>query len=194
MESGQSTLDQLSSDIKELDEVRFRLALINLDSEWHLLAAVVDNLPESGRPTWTSYDYGQVAFVAGALRGAEFVDWLNQDRGEAAKYQFLIPHPQSSTNWYRYPSHTHYGYIGAGVPFTNYQIYGPQGRPQGPNSLGFLVSDTAPFFPDFNTAIWQLLFDTVDQNRTGTLPSEFIAVRLADKCGWIEALHIARPP
>jgi len=191
MENGQTTLTELSSEISGLDQVRFRVALVKTDTEWNLLAAVVDNLPDSGPLPWTSYDYGQVAFIAGALRGAEFVDWLNLRKGNADHYEFKIPPPQSLTNWHRYPSHTRYGYIGAGVPFTNYQLHGPQDRPQVPNNLGFLVSDTSPFFPDFDTAIWQLLFDTVDQNRAGTLPSELIVVRLADKCGWIDALHIS---
>lgn len=189
MDHGQTTLAELLSEIKSLNQVRFRIALVKKDHEWSLFAGVIDNLPESGRPSWTAYDYGRVAFLAGTLPGGEIAGWLGSNEGKAHNYEFQVSSRHSSIHWTRYPSHTHYGFIGAGVPFTNYQIH-VAGRPEAPNSLGFLVSDASPFFPDFNTAIWQLLFDTVDQSRAGTLSGELMDVRLSDKRAWIDSLQI----
>lgn len=190
MENGQTTWAGLSDEIKALDRVRVRFALINVEAEWHLFTAVVDDLPESTQDGWNDYDYGPVAFVQGEVRGSELVDWINGSEGQLRQSRFRIPSVQPSINWSRYPSHTHFGYVGAGVPFTNYQLHATQGRPQVPNNLGFLVSNAAPFFPDFNTAVWRLLFDAIDQTRSGQVPSELMDVRLADRRAWIDLVHL----
>jgi hypothetical protein len=163
MESGYISLVELAEKLKTIQQVSFKMVLLqNKEGQWLLHILVVDVLPEalqSTSPTYC-YDYDSIAFIAGILSGSDIGAWLLNKAGKIDNYNFQYVFQQDVTNvnvyWTRYHSHATTRLSKIEYPFTLYEL------PQSSNALGFpsgiLVNDNCPFFPSVQYAISQLIY------------------------------------
>jgi Putative DNA-binding domain len=164
------------------------MALNRTESGWLLQNMVADvALLEAKRPSWTEYNYGEVAFVNQVVTGEQFSKWLSDLRGEAQGYSFQIPQPQQRIRYERYTSHTDLRQLyRVRYPFTLYPV-SPTNYDQGERRDNFtpLVKEGLPSFRNYRTALFRFLYDLDDQ-RGSDISRDLIAIRVVHPEAWIE--------
>ncbi len=191
-EDGDTTITELSAKLAKIETVSYRMVLQKKDEQWALSILIIDVFfarIQEDIPHY-SYNYGEVAFVAGTISGAEVSKWFLQESGNVDGYAFPLPVTQRNTSgivsWMRYPSYANTSFARVSFPFTLYGITNfasPQSSP-----MGFLVGHDVPFFPSFQSAVSQLIYGEEMQN--GPLyPS--IYVRIAHSEARISSVNIS---
>lgn len=191
---GQSTLTELSGHIEACNDVSVRFVLSTEGERRVLHTLVADAIPHSGTPERAVYDYGAVIFLVDTVPGKKISEWLSARKGEHHGYAFEIPELQQSVPWDRYPSHTRYGFLGLPLPFTEYQA-NTASMPGSQNTnlagIGYLAADDCPFFPDYRTAAFELLYRAMSVQSQWQLPNQLASVRIAHAEAWIERVHFS---
>ena len=182
------TLADLVSDMMVKNTAFFRLALRQVDGVWILQTAIIDIVSQTPRITWSVYDYGQVAFIAGKGLGVRVASWLKTLKGKALGYHFQIPKLQEQIYGNRYPSYSlHGGVYSLRHPYTLYQI-SLSGKVEHPKDTGLLIAENCPSFPSFEAAAYRLLYDR--EYQPGQVSPEDIIIRMAHHEAWIERLQL----
>ncbi len=178
-EDGYTTITELAAKLAEIETVSYRIALVKKDEQWSLSILIIDVFfarIQEDIPHY-SYNYGEVAFVAGKISGAEVSKWFLQEVGNVDGYAFPLPVTQHNTSgivsWTRYPSYVNTSFARVSFPFTVYGITNftsPQASP-----MGFLVGHDVPFFPSFQAAMSQLIYG--EKTQSGPVyPSIFVRI------------------
>lgn len=180
--------NDLITELRSHTEVACRMALNRAEDGWLLQNMVADvALLEAKRPSWTEYDYGEVAFVSQVVTGEQFSKWLADLRGEAQEYQFQIPQPQQRVHYERYTSGTDLRQLyRLPYPYTLYPV-SPANYDHGQRRDAFtpLVKEGLASFPNYRAALFRFLYDLDDQ-RGSDIPRDIIAIRVGHPEAWIE--------
>jgi len=180
--------NDLVTELRSHSEVACRIALDRAEDGWRLQNMVADvALLEAKRPSWTEYNYGEVAFVCQVVTGEQFSKWLSDLRGEAQGYQFQIPQPRPEVHSERYATraalrdiyHLPHPYTLYPVPPLNYD------HGQRRDAFTPLVKEGLASFPNYREALFRFLYDLADQ-KGSDIPREIIAIRVGHPEAWIE--------
>lgn len=196
----QVTPHVVAAQLAKEPSVAFRIALEKQEDTWRLHTLLLDAFPTQPGdmvPAFT-YRYDQAAFLAGSIAGAEAATWLTtltiQLSGmelDGREDSIQIPPLQDHVSWQRYPRNTYYGYTRVQWPHTRYELSWPN-RPTYTRSPEFLVSDTCPFFPSFQAALYDLVYGGTDPEQRGRMSEgERCIVRIAHPEAWLEHIHIS---
>jgi len=183
----------LAAELKLEKLVGFRLAL-RKEADWIVYAMLLEVNVDGTGLNWTCYDYGDAAFVAGNVSGAEASAWLGGPGSFSIEAQncgacmFKMQEMLDPGSWWKLPSHTTYGLSEVPRPYKRYTINAAN-RTTSPS--GFLLAEGCPFFPDFDTAVRELLFGMSDPSRTSGQEYNLVTVHIARPEAWIEQVHLA---
>jgi Putative DNA-binding domain len=185
--------------LRETSSVLVRAALVTMEAGWSLNTLVIEVFPHAlpePSPSYC-YTYGRYAFCSGAVSGAEASSWILQRQGTLHGLSFQVPElPEQTTQVGKYPSHIPASEFPTPVPWpsTRFEItitsvnYAPQ------QDQTFLISEGCPFFPNFQTALFALLYgghvSEWDQAQTRSQQGR-ILIRQAQTHAWIEHVHFA---
>jgi len=198
MEIGYVELSELLLQLEHTTPLHYRLALLRENTDWKVHTLIIDNIAEDDKkPTQLHYDYEFVCFSTGSVDYATVEQWLSQREGEiqlpgntnAARSFTLLPFA-GKVVWQRYPSHASADFRSLPWPITRYEATGTSSVVTSPPT-GFLLSDVSPFFPDYRTALFKLVYQ-VDQVDTNSSPSPLVVIKLVNKGAWLQ--HIAITP
>ena len=89
MEAKTITLDDLRTDLGSEARVRCRLMLRKSEQDWKLQAMMADAPAAALLPF--SYDYGNIAFIGGTIKGSRLASWLLRLKGGMGHFRFVIP-------------------------------------------------------------------------------------------------------
>lgn len=200
VERGQTTIQAVEGQVAHQPSVAYRMALEKAGETWRLHTLILDVFPtQPGEavPTFI-YVYDRAAFLAGVIPGAVAATWLStlaiqigEDSPDSSAYTVQIPPLQEQVNWQRSPRNTLYDYRRIPWPYTRYELYWPN-RTTSVQSPEFLVSDTFPFFPSFQAALFDLVYCGTDaEQRARMSASESCLIRLAHPEAWLEDIHLS---
>lgn len=178
--------------------VSVRLALTHQNNGWSLNTLLIDAFPHPLQPTLSAYcyNYGRCAFCSGDISGAEVSTWLLQREGTFADLPFQIPPlPELTTQIGKSPSHTTPSEFPGSVrwPYLRYEIAISSVSSQPYQDQSFLICEGCPFFPNFQTALFALLYGHAtqwDQAQGRTLQGR-ILFRMALTDAWIEHVQVS---
>lgn len=200
MAQEQVTPHLVAAQLAREPSVAFRIALEKQEETWRLHTLLLDAFPTKpgeAVPIFT-YLYDQAAFLAGTIAGEVAATWLTtrtiQLSGmgpEGSEDTIPIPPLQEHVTWQRYPRNTYYGYTRVPWPHTRYELPWPI-RTTYTRSQAFLVSDACPFFPNFQAALYDLVYGGTDPGERGRMSAEeSCIVRIAHPEAWLEHIHIS---
>ena len=200
METGYTTSKELAAQLAEVRFVTFRMALKKRQDTWRLHTVVIEvfpNKPEGEAAAFT-YEYNCAALLAGTISGAEVAAWLTHVEGHVSgqgsnpkDYPFQMPALQEQVTWYRNPRHNQSDMVTVPWPYTRYEPYWSDREAAG-NQPEFLVSDEFPFFPDFQTALFDVVHRiTTWRREQRTSLEEKIIVRIAQPEAWMERIDVS---
>ena len=200
METGQITSQELAAQLAEAKSVTFRMALKKRKDTWRLHTVVIEVFPSKleEKADAFSYEYDRAALLAGTISGAEVATWLTHSEGHVSgqgsnpkDYPFQMPALQEQVTWYRYPRHNQSDLVTVPWPYTRYEPYWSDREAAG-NQPEFLVSDEYPFFPDFQTALFDVVHRVTTWRREQrTSLDEKIIVRIAHPEAWMEGIDVS---
>lgn len=208
----------LIASLEAAQDVAFRMALTSTKEQWHIHTLMINVLPQVSRGSWPTYDYnyGHVAFIAGSIPGSVASKWLLSEKETVNAYTFQMPlqvdferplwHPSNISN--DLPSlpwpHTRYNatlsYEPREDPFAPY-IRRPRDWPEQiepkPRSWprearpNFLISKGCPFYSDFTTAVFHLMYGQADpEEELRRKLKEAIIIRIAHSGAWLGRIHL----
>src|SRR6266699_842933 len=149
--------------LRETSSVLVRVALVNMEAGWSLNTLVIEVFPhplQESSPSYC-YNYGRYAFCSGAASGAEASSWILQRKGTFHGLSFQVPElPEQTTQVGKYPSHVPAVEFSAPVPwpYTRFEISIMSVNYSLQQDQAFLISEGCPFFPNFQTALFALLY------------------------------------
>ncbi|MGH7866159.1 MAG: hypothetical protein ACREP9_00680, partial [Candidatus Dormibacteraceae bacterium] len=201
MDTGVIEVSELLQQISELDDIRFRLALIHEGAEWRVhtlfMEHGLDNPEQALKPF--VFDYGAVYLAAGRLDGRSAKQWLGQREGEISppgksgpvRHFVLPPSFVGPVGWNRCSSHIGMDLRSVPRPYTSYDLSGQYWQMMN-TPQGFLVNDGCPFFPDMQSALYRLIYQVEDEVApTGLGPSPHIDLRMGHSEGWLEKIRLS---
>ena len=189
--SGQTPLQDIFREVREHDRVHVSAALLRpeqLPGLFQTRAVVIDQSPEPEGVQEFVYDYGRAVFVSGSASGQRTADWIS---GGGSLFDFPCApvglHEQAS--WGRHPSR--YAWAMPGPPWP-YKIYEASALNRLPDpDLGMLVSEQAPYFPDYRAAVLELVYGWQDPASNASPPSYALIVRQSDRRARIAHIHLS---
>ena len=194
METGYTILPKLTTKLKAIQFVSFRMILQKKEDLWFPYTLVVDVLPEwlQGNSPCFNYNYGPVAFIAGMTSGEAIREWLLRKTGEVYEYTFQFAAGRDAiskhVSWTRYPSYASTRFSEIPYPLTEYEV-----RLKSITqalSPGYLVGDNCPFFRDFRSAASQLIYGVTDPYRIRE-PEQSVIVCFIRTKAYIEHVDIS---
>jgi hypothetical protein len=149
--------------LREAPSVLVRAALVNMEAGWSLNTLVIEVFPHALQEPYPSYcyNYGRYAFCSGAVSGAEASSWILQGQGTLHGLSFQVPElPEQTTQVGKYPSHVPAVEFSTPVPwpYTRFEISIMSVNYALQQDQAFLISEGCPFFPNFQTALFALLY------------------------------------
>jgi len=200
VESGQTTSQALATQLAEVKSVTFRMALKKRKDAWRLHTLVIEvfpSKPEEKADAFT-YEYDRVVLLAGTISGAEVADWLTHVEGHVSgqggipkDHLFQMSALQEQVTWNRYSRHNQSDMVTVPWPYTRYDLYWSSREVEG-NQSEFLVSDEFPFFPDFQTALFDVVHRATTWRRDQrTSLDEKIIVRIAHPEAWMDRIDVS---
>jgi hypothetical protein len=184
--------------LRDIPSVLVRAAFANIEANWSLNTLVIEAFPHPLQEPYPSYcyAYGRYAFCSGEVLGAEASSWILPRQGTFQGLSFQVPElPEQTTLVGKYPSHVPAGEFSTLVPwpYTRFEVtitsvsYHPQ------QDQAFLISEGCPFFPNFQTALFALLYRHAtdwDQAQNSSQQGK-ILIRQASTDAWIEHVHFS---
>ena len=219
MLSGTITEDEFTRTLKAVKSTCVRLALLRNEDRWRLHTLIIDVLPymESQRPL--AYDYGTCAILHMTLTGEELARWcefklglldldvvadnafthtsnhvetITAQDGSGRAFPFELSLSPGVVSWMRYPSYTGYDFSRFRWPCTRYDLHISSSSHGQRSNPDFLIAPACPFYPDFQTAVLDLVYGAKDAGRNpGIMLSEAALVRIADTEAWIDEVHVS---
>ncbi len=168
-----------------LSPVSLRAAVTSEGSGWLARALVLDAFPVLPKETWTVRNYGGLMFLQAQVAGPEIAAQLSQGKATVHGITFACPLNEHQ-NWTRHPSLANYGPDVVPWPYTRHETRFNSSSQFNPGSVGFVLSDDSPFFPDYPTAVAKLLYGS-----DRALGDEMAVVRVAHPEAWISEMHIS---
>lgn len=202
MDSGQITLPELLQRLEQFGSIEVRMALRRIDNAWQVHTLVFEHLPSESldEDDILDYDYERVRLIIGAIDGKTAASWLSTRDGQVhspvaggAACSFTLPAIADSANWHRYPSHSSNDYRSLPQPYTHYtDIRSWSNEPWYDDA--FLLADGLPFFPNFKTAVLQLIHKVSDLSQYLSGPSldPQVTVRITNTEAWLH--HVTLSP
>ena len=180
--------------------VAYRIAFEKQEDTWRLHTLIMDAFPNQSYediPIF-AYEYEDAAFLAGIISGTEATTWLTTLEislsgvgPHARDYTVEIPALQEHVNWQRYPGYAQYDKGRVIWPHARYELYWPN-RNIYVKQSEFLVSDEYPFFPSFETALFDLIYRDADWTQHSRMSaSESFIIRIARPDSWLKNIHIS---
>lgn len=198
MDGGYVELAALSERLNNTDRLHYRLALIRDGAGWHLHTLFLEAFPVGGRAAVPfTYEYDFALFSSGMLDRQMACEWLSQRAGELTPsasdgqaHQFVLYPFSGQINWCRLRSYDSTDFQPAPWPITRYDVTGSSTSVPS-TDRGFLLSDDAPFFPDFRTALLKLVYqvDNLEPYLNSSL-SPLVCVRIAETEAWLRDIKI----
>lgn len=186
MENGSGNLSVTVASLRQTEfRVSARVALTQEESGWVAQAMVLDAFPEFPNRGWTMRDYGRVRFLNGEVTGKEGAGWISSGSGQMHGVVFGCTLNEYQ-NWTRHPSNANYGPDAVAWPYTRYELRFKNQTQFNQASVGFMLSDVARFFPDYQTAVASCLYDS---DRSAA--SDIVAIRIAHTAAWISGMHLS---
>ncbi len=186
MESGSGKLNDLLPVLEAVQlAISLRVALTAEGSGWLARAMVADAFPELPNDTWAIRNYGPLMFLQAQVSGPQVAKWLSEGSATVNGVVFACSLNEHQ-NWTRHPSHASYGSDVVPWPYTRYELRFTTPAQFNASSVGFLLSDDAPFFPDYGTAVAKLLYRS-DRAQA----DEIVLVRIAQTEAWISDMHLS---
>ena len=184
--------------LRETPSVLVRMAFAHIEANWSLNTLVIEAFPHALQELYPSYcyTYGHYAFCSGEVSGAEASSWILRRQGSFQGLPFQVPElPEQTTQVGKYPSHAPAVEFSTPVPwpYTRLEVtitsvnYHPQ------QDQAFLISEGCPFFPNFQTALFALLYGHAtewDQAQNRSQQGK-ILIRQASADAWIEHVHFS---
>jgi len=198
-DSGYIELSEVLQQLSDDDKLSYRMALLRDGNEWKAHTLFLDRIPQNGNeePINFDYDYGNAFFSAGTIDGNSAKQWLFQRNGEitllgrpSSIRRFTLQPFNGKAPWNRSPSYALQDFHRMPLPMTRYNVTG-FGPAQYPTNTGFLLSDDAPFFPDFRTALLRLVYKVQDIDAIQQEPGAAVVVRLADTSAWLSNITLS---
>jgi hypothetical protein len=149
--------------LREAPSVLVRAALVNMEAGWSLNTLVIEVFPRALQEPSPSYcyNYGRYAFCSGAVSGAEASSWIQRRQGTLHGLSFQVPElPEKTSQVGKYPSHVPGGEFSVPVPwpYTRFEVSITSVNYSLQQDQAFLISEGCPFFPNFQTALFALLY------------------------------------
>ena len=183
--------------LQDTTSVLVRAAFTNQEATWNLNTLAIDGFPYPLQEPYPSYcyNYGRYAFCSGEVSGAEASSWLQRQQGQVQGLAFQVPQLQQETQIGKYPSHAPASEFSTPVPwpYMRFEITIRSDSTSAQQDQGFLISEGCPFFPNFKTALYALLYGhtTAWDRAQQQVQGGKILIRLAQTDAWIERVHIA---
>jgi Putative DNA-binding domain len=183
--------------IRGTSSVLVRIALINMEAGWSLNTLVIEVFPQPLQEPYPSYcyNYGRYAFCSGEVLGVEASSWILHQQGTFHGLSFQVPElPEQTTQIGKYPSHIPASEFSTPVPwpYTRFEVSIMSVNYSLQLDQIFLISEGCPFFPNFQTALFTLLYyghvSEWDQAQNRSQQGRII-VRQASVEAWIEHVH-----
>jgi hypothetical protein len=200
VETGQITSQELAAQLAGVKSVTFRMALKKRRDTWRLHTVVIEVFPSNPeeKAAAFTYEYNRAAVLAGTISGAEVAAWLTHLEGHVSgqgsnpkDYLFRKPALQEQVTWNRYSRHNQSDMVTVPWPYTRYDPYWSDREVEG-NQSELLVSDEFPFFPDFQTALFDVVHRATTWRREQrTSLDEKIIVRIAHPEAWMERIDVS---
>lgn len=186
----QLKLEQFLPVLQQQNEVSVRMVITKEEDAWTTQGLVLTVAPDVSSPNWSCYDYGEIAFFAKQLGGAQIVEWFQSQSGELDGYRFTIPELNEQVRGERLPSHARYrGFDGLWQPHSKYELYFKFARQEPAQKRDPLVQDGCPSFPTVGVGVFKLLFDR-DANADHGFPNIGIVLRIAHTDAWIDGVEL----
>jgi hypothetical protein len=179
--------------------VLVRMALISMESNWSLNTLVIEVFPHALKEPYPSYcyNYGRYAFCSGEISGTEASSWILHRQGIFHDLSFQVPElPEQTTQVGKYPSHAPASEFSTPVPwpYTRFEDSIMSVNYSMQQDQAFLISEGCPFFPNFQTALFALLYNghvsEWDQAQNRSQQGK-ILIRQAQADAWIEHVHFS---
>jgi hypothetical protein len=188
----QIELSAVADDLEGYESVACRICLEKRSGIWSATNILADiHRPDLMNPSWTKFEYSDIAFAQDTIAVEKFASWLTTLKGELQGLAFEIPQPQQSAGRERYSTELgKHHFFHLPYPFTLYSIHSA-GRDNGQQRSAFtpLVTAGLPSFPNYETAVYRFLLDRPYQSGNG-LPQDLINIRLAHPEAWIDKIEV----
>ena len=190
------TVATLAQELRDISSVLVRAAFVNVETIWSLNTLIIEIFPQRLQEYWLSpcYNYGRYAFCSGEVSGTEVSSWIQKRQGSFQCLSFQMPDlPEQTTQVGKYPSHTPASEFAIPVPWphTRFEVTISSVYLSPQQDQAFLISGGCPFFPNFQTALFALLYGHTtewDQIQNRSLQGK-ILIRQASTDAWIEHVH-----
>jgi hypothetical protein len=185
--------------LRETSSVLVRAALVNMEASWSLNTLVIEVFPHPLQEPYPSYcyNYGRYAFCSGEVSGAEASSWILHRQGTFHDLSFQVPElPEQTTQVGKYPSHAPASELPTPVPwpYTRFEVSIMSVNYSLQQDQAFLISEGCPFFPNFQAALFALLYyghvSEWDQAQNRSQQGK-ILIRQAQTHAWIEHVHFS---
>lgn len=191
------SVEKLAQTLGNISSVMVRAAFVNTKEGWSLNTMIVEVFPRALHEPYPSYcyNYGRYVFCSGEVTGDEASSWILHRQGTFQGLSFQVPDlPVQTTQVGKYPSHASAGEFFPSVPWpytrTEITITSVNMSPQ--HDQAFLISKGCPFFPNFQTALFSLLYygpsSEWDQAQNRSAQGK-ILIRQARIDAWLEHVH-----
>lgn len=191
MERDQIEINSLVDELRSCGGVVCRMSLRKRSEGWVITNLLADiNLPNQENPSWTSYEYSDVAFLHGIVSVDEFISWLTNQEGKLHDIAFQLPKPEQKVERQRYSTGLGiHNFYHLPCPFTLYSVRSAD-RDDDPrsNPLTPLVRNGLPSFPNYETAVYRFLFDRAFQSGH-SIPQNLVVIRWAHVDAWIDEVE-----
>src|SRR5947209_14441271 len=185
--------------LREAPSVLVRAALVNMEAGWSLNTLVIEVFPRALQEPSPSYcyNYSRYAFCSGAVSGAEASSWIQRRQGILHGLSFQVPElPEQTSQVGKYPSHVPGGEFSVPVPwpYTRFEVSITSVNYSLQQDQAFLISEGCPFFPNFQTALFALLYyggvSEWDQAQNRSQQSKILILQ-AQADAWIEYVRFS---